>query len=225
VRVYGGLEARARPVEFGAINISSSDQIEQAGKGLIGALIILPRGSDRQNDPDTRLSVRVCGPDTSFREHVVVLQDNLQLRYGSQCTPTAANLRCAVPDISAEGGGAAEDAEDSGKKAINYGAEPMWFRLGIAPDTPPTLVRDNLDIHRLYANELVGEDPQTAVFTARPGEPVRVRLLQPGGHARGHVFTIQGHAWQRQPYQLPGPVGHPEGHLLALSLRPCRHRT
>jgi hypothetical protein len=55
-----------------------------------------------------------------------------------------------------------------------YGrAEPMWFRLGIAPDTPPTLVRDNLDIHRLYANELVGEDPQTAVFTAWPGEPVR----------------------------------------------------
>jgi hypothetical protein len=201
VRVYGGLEARARPVEFGAINISSSDQIEQAGKGLIGALIILPQGADRQNDPDTRLSVRVWAPDTSFREHVVVLQDNLQLRYGSQCTPTAANLRCAVPDISVEGGGAAEDAEDSGKKAINYGAEPMWFRLGIAPDTPPTLVRDNLDIHRLYANELIGGlDPQTAVFTARPGEPVRVRLLQPGGHARGHVFTIQGHAWQRQPY-------------------------
>jgi alpha-tubulin suppressor-like RCC1 family protein len=201
VQVSGGLKAVPRPVEFGAINISSSDQIEQAGKGLIGALIILPPGSTRTDDPDTRLSVRVTGPDTAFREHVVVLQDNLQLRYGSQCTPTTANLQCAVPDVGSEGGGAAEDAEDSGKKAINYGAEPMWFRLGIAPDTPAEQVRDNPDIHRLYANELIGgKDPQTAVFTAKPGEPVRVRLLQPGGHARGHVFNTHGHAWQRQPY-------------------------
>lgn len=202
VPVWGGLKAKPRPVEFGGINISSSDQIEQAGKGLIGALIILPEGSTRQNDPGpTRLSARVSGPDTAFREHVAILQDNLQLRYGGQCTPTAANLQCAVPDVGAEGGAVNVDAEDSGKKAINYGAEPMWFRLGIAPNTPATVVRDNPDIHRLYANELIGgKDPQTAVFTARPGEPVRVRLLQPGGHARGHVFSIHGHAWQREPY-------------------------
>jgi hypothetical protein len=200
VPVWGGLKAVPRPVELGAINISSSDQIEQAGKGLIGALIIEPPGADRANDPDTRLSVRVWGPDTAFREHVVMLQDNLQLRYGSQCAPTAANLQCAVPDIMSEGEGVGEDAEDSGKKAINYGAEPMWFRLGIAPNTPATVVRDNPNIHRLYANELVGQLPQTAVFTARPGEPVRMRLLQPGGHARGHVLNVHGHAWQRAPY-------------------------
>ena len=103
-----------------------------------------------------------------------------------------------MPDIETEGGGIAEDAEDSGKKAINYGAEPMWFRLGIAPDTPATSVRNNPDIHRLYANEFIGnQDPQTAVFTAKPGEPVRMRLVQPGGHARGHVFTNHGHARQR----------------------------
>jgi manganese oxidase len=201
VPVTGGLKAVARPVEFGAINLSSSDQIEQAGKGLVAALVIEPRGATWTTDAGTRLSARVTAPDTAFREHVVVLQDNLQWRYGSQCTPTPANLRCAVPDIETEGGGVSEDAEDSGKKAINYGAEPMWFRLGIAPDTDPTVVRNNRFIHRLYANDLIGgKDPQTAVFTATPGEPVRMRLLQPGGHARGHVFTIHGHAWQRAPY-------------------------
>jgi hypothetical protein len=202
VQVTGGLEARARPVEFGAANLSSSDVIEHAGKGLIGALIIEPPGSTWTTDADSRLSARVTAPDTSFREHVTLLQDNLMLRYGSQCTPTAANLECAVPDIDAEGGALAnEDAEDTGKKAINYGAEPMWFRLGIAPDTPRADVKDNPNLHLLYLNQLVGgQDPQTPVFTAKAGEPVRVRLLQPGGHSRGHVFTIQGHAWQREPY-------------------------
>jgi hypothetical protein len=201
VQVTGGLRAIARPVEFGAINISSSDQIEQAGKGLMGALVIEPPGATWTTDPGTRLSADITAPDTSFREHVTLLQDNLQLRYGSQCTPSAANLQCAVPDIETEGVGVAEDAEDSGKKAINYGAEPMWFRLGIAPQTPAEQVRDNPDIHRLFANELIGdEDPQTAVFTATAEDPVRIRLLQPGGHARGHVFNVHGHAWQRQPY-------------------------
>ncbi|HZD75184.1 MAG TPA: hypothetical protein VE776_15055, partial [Actinomycetota bacterium] len=92
-------------------------------------------------------------------------------------------------------------AEDTGKKAINYGAEPMWFRLGIAPDTDKNIVKDNPNLHLLYANQLIGgKDPQTAVFTAKAGEPVRLRLLQPGGHSRGHVFTVHGHVWQREPY-------------------------
>jgi hypothetical protein len=195
------LKFTPRPVEFGATNVSSSDQIEQTGKGLFGALIIEPPGADRTTDAGTRLSARVFAPDTHFREHVVFLQDNVQLHYGSQCTPTAANLQCAVPDIETEGAGISEDTEDTGKKAINYGTEPMWFRLGIAPDTPTTVVRDNPNIHLLYANQLIGgKDPQTAVFTASARESVRVRLVQPGGHARGHVFTIQGHAWQREPY-------------------------
>jgi hypothetical protein len=200
VQVSGGVEARARPVEFGAVNLSSTDLIEHAGKGLVAALVIEPPGSSWTTDPDSRLSARVTAPDTSFREHVTVLQDNLQLRYGSQCTPSDANLQCAVPNIASEGEGVAEDAEDSGQKAINYGAEPMWFRLGLSPETPAGLLAHNLDLHRLYANELVGGDPQTPVFTAEAGEPVRIRLLQPGGHARGHVFSVHGHAWQREPY-------------------------
>jgi manganese oxidase len=201
VQVKGGLQANARPVEFGAINLSSSDVIEHAGRGLMGALVIEPPGSTWTTDADSRQSARVTAPDTAFREHVTVLQDNLQLHYGGQCTPTAANLQCAVPDIEVEGTLANEDSEDTGKKAVNYGAEPMWFRLGIAPDTDKNIVKDNPNIHLLYANQLVGgQDPQTPVFTAKAGEPVRLRLLQPGGHSRGHVFTVQGHAWQREPY-------------------------
>jgi manganese oxidase len=200
VPVGGGVEARAHPVEFGAINLSSTDLIEHAGKGLVGALVIEPPGSTWTTDANSRLSARVTSPDTSFREHVTVLQDNLQLHYAGQCTPGDANLQCAVPNIATEGAGVAEDAEDSGQKAINYGAEPLWFRLGITPDTASGDMTNNTDIHRVYANELVGGDPQTPVFTAQAGEPVRIRLLEPGGHARAHVFTVHGHAWQREPY-------------------------
>ena len=135
VQVAGGVEARAHPVEYGAINLSSTDLIEHANKGLVGALVIEPPGSTWTTDANSRLSASVTAPDTSFREHVTVLQDNLQLHYGSQCTPGDANLQCAVPNIATEGVGVAEDAEDSGQKAINYGAEPLWFRLGITPDT------------------------------------------------------------------------------------------
>jgi hypothetical protein len=33
------------------------------------------------------------------------------------------------------------------------------------------------------------------------------RLLEPGGHARGHVFAVHGHAWQRRQ-----PDGISAGH-------------
>ena len=35
-------------------------------------------------------------------------------------------------------GAIAEDAEDSGHMAINYGAEPLWFRFGMPPNSPLT---------------------------------------------------------------------------------------
>jgi hypothetical protein len=55
-------------------------------------------------------------------------------------------------------------------------------------------------VHRVFSNQLVGGDPQTPVFEASPGEAVRFRVLQPGGHGRGHVFDIHGQVWQREPY-------------------------
>jgi hypothetical protein len=143
------------------------------------------------------------GVTQRFRDFVTVLQDDVNLRYGAGCKETTANLGCAVGGIAAEGSPAAsEDAEDSGSKAINYGAEPLWYRLGLAPGVPltdPVLV-ENPNLHRVYANDLAGEDPKTPVFTAPPGWAVRFRVVEPGGHPRGHVFSVAGHAWPRQPY-------------------------
>ena len=206
--VTGGVKLTPRPVEFGGANLMPADRLTGSNNGLIGALIIEPQGATWTIDAGSNVQATVTWTDSSnvshsFREFATLLQDDLNLRYAGSCTPTAANLQCAVPDIGSQQG-YPEDAEDSGQKAINYGADPLWFRLGLSPDVPfsdPHL-RDNTNVHQLYSNSLVGGDPQTQVFTADPNGPtqVRIRLLEPGGHARGHVFTLNGNAWQREPY-------------------------
>ena len=130
---------------------------------------------------------------------MTVVQKGLGLRY-KDGTP--------VEMVAAEGN-IAEDAEDSGHMAINYGAEPLWFRFGLPPNTP--LARDGsgapvLDVpgaHEAFSNALGEGDPVTPVFTAAAGAPVRMHLLMPTGSPRASSFTLHGHLWQRAPYVCP----------------------
>lgn len=180
------------PVEYGAVNLIPSDRIQHPNKGAIAALIIEPRGSTWTTDTGTRLSATVTANGSTFREFVVLYQDDINLRFGSSFAGHASGD--PIPNLAD-----AEDAEDSGQKAFNYGTEPLWFRMGHAPDKPLSETRD-LDFRDVLENAQVGGDPQTAVFTADAGESVRFRVLQPGGHARNHVFNLHGHAWQEEPY-------------------------
>ncbi|GAB4273885.1 MAG: multicopper oxidase [Candidatus Promineifilaceae bacterium] len=182
----------ATPIEFGAINLMPADKIEHAGKGLVGAMVIEPMGATWVEDTGTRASATVFKPDgSSFREFVVVLQNDLNLQ-GGDGTP--------VPNIAGEGAGIPEDPQDTGQKAINYRTEPLWFRLGVTADTSFESMGD-LVVDGVYSNAQVsGKDPQTPVFTAVAGTPVRFHVVEPGGHARIHVFTVQSHNWQRSPY-------------------------
>jgi manganese oxidase len=112
-----------------------------------------------------------------------------------------------VPNIAGE-----EDAEDSGQKAVNYRTEPLWKRMGYAPDTPlngpepneppdPRTPTRDYDFTNVLSNSQIGGyDPETPVFSAMAGEAVRVRLLQPGGHSRNNVFMLHGHIWEEEPY-------------------------
>jgi hypothetical protein len=45
-------------------------------------------------------------------------------------------------------------------------------------------------------------DPRTPIFTATAGDPVRFRVLQPGGDSAGLniMFEIHGHSWQQEPW-------------------------
>ena len=176
-----------------------ADPIMHPNKGLVGALIIEPEGATWTTDPGSHTSATVTKPGgASFREFIVVHQSDVNLRdaQGRPICPVEGGTPCT----------GAEDAEDSGNKAINYGAEPLWFRMGYNPGTVLEKTRRK-DFTDVLSNGKVGGDPQTAVFTAQAGQEVRLRVLNPGGPARNQVFQVHGHGWQRAPYQTTGEVG------------------
>jgi manganese oxidase len=185
----------AMPVEFGAINLISSDRIKHSNKGAIGGLIIEPSGSTFMEDEGTRASATITPPDgPPFREFVLLFQDDINLRFGSAFLGKFKKGE-AVPNVDD-----AEDPQDTGQKAINYRTEPFWFRLGFAPDTSLMMTRQ-MDFTDVLSNSLLGgKDPETPVFTAKAGDPIRFRILQPGGNHRSHSFVLHGHIWEKQPY-------------------------
>jgi len=179
----------ATPVEFGAVPLMPADRIEQASKGAVGMIIVEPKGSSWVEDAGTRTSATVTKLDgTQFRDFAVVWQDAVNLQRGAPGSSQAVRN-------TAE----AEDPEDSGQKGLNYRTEPMWHRLGFEPDARLQQTR-NLDFSNALSNSQVGGDPQTPVFTADKGTPVRFRVVNGGGHARNHVFALHGHIWQELPW-------------------------
>jgi hypothetical protein len=179
--------ATAVPIEFGSTNLTSSDPIKHSSKGAFGALIIEPLGSTWVEDPGSYTSATITPSlGLPIREFVVLLQNDVNLRYGSDGS--------AVPGV-----GEIDDAEDSGSPAVNYRSEPMWKRMNYAPETPFGITR-TFDFTNALSNTQVGGDPETPVFVAKPGTPTRFRLLEPGGHARNNSFTMHGHVWDEEPY-------------------------
>ena len=176
----------ATPIEFGVINLIPSDPIKHSNKGSLASLVIEPRGSTWVADTAHRTSATVTlSSGSTFREHVLFFQNDLNFRWGNGT---------AVPNTAE-----AEDPEDSGHKAFNYKSEPMWARLGFAPDTPLTITR-TFDFTNALNNSQVGGDPVTPIFTTKAGTPVRFRVVQPGGHPRNNIFVVHGHAWQEEPW-------------------------
>jgi len=205
----GKFQLVATPVEFGGANIGPADKLKQSAKGLVGAMVIEPKGSTwNEAVPDvaldhqalgagtrqTRASVTVNGTTRSFAE---MIQKGQTHRYASGAP---------VENIAAEGGTIPEDSEDAGQVSINYGSEPLWFRFGLAPNIP--FGRAGFggvpNAGDAWANGLTGRDPSTPVFTARAGQQVKLRLLNPSGVGRGSIMTLHGHVWQRSPYICPG---------------------
>ncbi len=189
VRMNGTTKV-ATPIEFGATNLISSDPIKHSNKGAIGSLIIEPQGSTWIEDATSRAQATVSKTDgSSFREFVLQFQTDLNLRRGDFQGDAA-----AVPNVAGE-----EDPEDSGQKGLNYRTEPMWKRMGYAPEAPLEATRA-VDFTNSLSNAQVGGDPVTPVFTAKAGTPVRFRVLNSNGHARNNVFQVHGHIWQQEPY-------------------------
>jgi hypothetical protein len=207
----------ARPAEFGAINLISSDRIQHSNKGALAGLIVEPRKSRWTVDPrnSAQAEVRDLNGNFLFREQVLFFQNDVNLHFGSaadlpaiDCAhpdPDAPPEECKgqtgvvthhfnagdpVPNLAQE-----EDPEDSGQKGLNYRTEPLWFRKGFAPDAYLAFTR-NLRL----TNVLQGDSAQTPLFLPAAGEAIRLRVLEPGGHARNGVFALHGHIWEQEPY-------------------------
>ena len=134
---------------------------------------------------------------------MTVVQKGLGLRYKDG---TPAEMIAAEADI-------AEDAEDSGHMAINYGAEPLWFRFGLPPNTPLTgghgdgaaSFMDVANADAAFSNALGGRRSRSPRSSPRRPEPrCGCTSSMPTGSPRASSFTLHGHLWQRAPYVCPG---------------------
>jgi hypothetical protein len=189
----------ATPVEFGAVNLMPADIFKQGSKGAVGAMVIEPKGSTWVEDTTSRAQATVTKADgTTFRDFVLITQNDVNMRYASGHP---------VGLLAGQ-----EDPEDTGQAAFNYRTEPHWFRMGYPPETPLTgstdfgdpiissLFTKDIDFTNVLSNALAGGDPQTPIFTAKAGTPVRLRLLHPVGHQRNNIFGLHGHVWEEEPY-------------------------
>ncbi len=196
-----------RPIEFGVVGLSPADKLEQASKGLIGALMIEPRGSRCIPDAGTRAQANcaVAGGQ-SYREFVAVTQSAVNMKFANPDPDPRFQFR-SVPGMEPVDPiiGYPEDAEDSGIKAVNYRSEPYWFRLRMAPSTPVNGPngQQSFPTGALYSNRQVNAEPQTPIFRATRGQNFRFYFVEPTGNQRSAVPVIHGHPWQRIPHQTP----------------------
>jgi hypothetical protein len=201
------IELVATPIEFGGFNIIPADKIKQGQKGLIGAGVIYPPDATWTVDAGSNTSAEVTARGVNddeytapvpFRDFTIVAQKGASMYYADTYP---------VENLLGEGShGVAEDAQDMGHMAINYGNEAMWFRAGVNPTDFDGMTNDP-DASELFSNYAKGVDgdPQTAVFTVTAGDPYRLHVLMPFAAGRGSTFDLHGHVWQRDPYACEGP--------------------
>ena len=166
--------------EFGSLNLFPSDLMYQQPNGLFAALIIEPKATTKWNcDGDG--ATGDCGqsgggtatpPPTTRAAATVTLPSSTFREFAAMFSD---NLYIS----------------QSNSSAVNYRTEPFTFRYTGFTTT---------DFSCALSNQLVGGDPQTPIFNAKVGDTVRFRLMHTFGAGTSQVFSLHGHAWQRNPY-------------------------
>jgi hypothetical protein len=190
------------PIEFGTVNLRDmADVVNHGMHGAVGQLIVEPLGASWVEDPGTSAQATVtyvdaAGKPKSFRDFVVVYQDEIGLHTGNasfKCAAVQLNCGTAVRNLGAE-----DDAEDSGHDGFNYRLEPLWARYGLRPELAIEAL-NNIDQSGALDSDVFG-DPATPIFVATPGKAIRIRVGAPSGHARQHAFTPWGTEFPRNPF-------------------------
>ena len=204
----GTVTLNATGVEFGGFGLSPADTIKQGQKSLVGGMVVAPQGATVVEDgldptgfAKNRAQASVTANGKTFRDFMLVMTKHVSQRYaGGE----------AVEHMNGEGIGIPEDPQEASGMALNYGIEPLWFRLGLVPQAPfggagcGAGCYGGVDKAEMaYSNDLVGGDPVTPVFTAKAGQEVRLHSVVPHGTSRGTTWAVHGHVWQRDPYVCP----------------------
>jgi hypothetical protein len=216
------------PVEFGTILLKPSDPLLQHFAGLVGALVIEPRGATWEEDANTRAAATITNADGSkFRELVLVMQNDIQntgcpspscpmpfwaglnyrvepfispYRYPKPPAAVLATVQAAGPLTLAD---ASRTPSSLAPKLGEFARRRLLRR--------PTLLRGVQDtpsvVPMRYANALVKGDPETPILLSAAGSPARVRLVFAGGVATfPGAFNIHGHQWQEEPWTQASTV-------------------
>ncbi len=181
----------------------------------------------------TRLSATVTKADGGhFRDIVTVMQKGLTQYYGDGL-PVEGIAAEGVVTEDTEDGGAMAVNYGSEPLWFRFGLPPNLPFNGTKSLSQIASFRDVPNAHEAYSESLIpwlnrdalapppgGDQPEppagcsfppcangapaVPVLTAAPGEEVRMRVVMPAGAARGSVFNLHGHVWQRAPYICPG---------------------
>jgi hypothetical protein len=174
------------PVEFGAVNLLPADPVNHHPYSLFAALVVEPEGAKWTTDPNSRasatVSYKITAGNRSFREQVLVLQDDGVIF-------TASGTR--------QGGG--------GFGGFNYRTEPL---NGATANT--RVCTDTTSEACVFSSAAVCNGgtcgfstqvpSETPTFCAKAGQEARIRLLHPGGAVTNNVFELNGHTFAEEPY-------------------------
>ena len=192
------------PIEFGATNLQPSDSINHFQHGLFGALIVEPAGSTWQPLSGSAASYTAAlvtpAAGSPFKEFVLVTQDGL---------PAYLNSGSQPPVL----GGDNVNALNYGTEILYNGSDNSPWRSCTQGTTASNDVSCWLSSQASFCcsqtdgngtcqswNTACG-DPQTPVFQACVGDPVRIRLLHAGGVNTNNSFELHGHVWSEAPYR------------------------
>jgi hypothetical protein len=190
------------PIEYGSLNLLTSDPVYQNINGLFGAMVIEPAGSTWKCGE--AVSLANCDPGVApaasrasatvtlakplangtkmFREFVVMISDAMISNNNNPSKP-----------VQAQG-------------AVNYRTEPQAFRYQYNATTDFSCMSSNLLNQGNPPPPTAFGDPKTPIFTAEVGDNVRFRMAHPFGTGASQVITVHGHVWQRNPYTAESTV-------------------
>ena len=167
------------PVEFGPANLIAPDPFNHFAHGLFGAIIIEPADmTGFVTDPGSRAMATVTTPNETFRELVLIYQDQNQGQYKDKATKKNSTI----------------------DYAFNY--SKASFKPGSIDGM------DSVLMDKVFANVTYGADPETPVFAVKAGHKARFRLAHTGGTGFGQdqSFLLHGHVWQEEPHIKNGTV-------------------